>query len=339
MRKVALIVAAAMMMVGCNPGSADVSSANNDGEAVVYLTRDISPEALVNIYKALGVEATGRVAVKISTGEGSNPNYLKPELIKDLVFAVNGTIVECNTAYSSGPNDLQDDRNTSANHWKIIERHGFTPLFNVDIMDEEGEIRIPVADTTHLKYDIVGNHIANYDFLIALNHFKGHPMGGYGGALKNLSIGCASQNGKAYIHSAGKMEVLDMAKLWTPEFIGDQDGFLESMAAAAQAVVNYFQQKQGIIYISVMNNMSIDCDCVDHPEPVKLEDYGILASTDPVALDQACVDIINQQKVTATNDPTDLLSRIDQQHGTHTIDWAEKIGLGTKKYTLINIDK
>ena len=331
-------LAAAIMIVGCNSQRQEPSAANAGDEAVVYLTKDISPEGLVNIYKALGVEATGRVAVKISTGEGSNPNYLKPELIKDLVQLVDGTIVECNTAYSSGPADLQDDRNTSANHWKVIERHGFTPLFKVDIMDEDGEMRIPVADTTHLRYDIVGSHMAGYDFMIALNHFKGHPMGGYGGALKNLSIGCASQNGKAYIHSAGKMEVLDMAKLWTPEYIGDQDGFLESMAAAAQAVVNYFQKKQGIIYISVMNNMSIDCDCVDHPAPVKLEDYGILASTDPVALDQACVDIINQQKVTATNDPTDLLSRINKQHGTHTIDHAAKIGLGTKKYTIVNID-
>ncbi|MBQ2509093.1 MAG: DUF362 domain-containing protein [Bacteroidales bacterium] len=326
------------MFVGCNSQKQEPPAEKQDG-AVVYLTKDISPEGLVAIYKALGVEATGNVAVKISTGEGSNPNYLKPELIKDLVMLVNGTIVECNTAYGSGPGNEMDERNRSDNHWKVIERHGFTPLFKVDIMDEEGEMRIPVADTTHLRYDIVGSHMANYDFMIALNHFKGHPMGGYGGALKNLSIGCASSNGKAYIHSAGKMEVLDMAKLWTPEFIGDQDGFLESMAAAAQGVVNYFQQKKGIIYISVMNNMSIDCDCVDHPAPVKLEDYGILASTDPVALDQACVDIINQQKVTATNDPTDLLSRIDQQHGTHTIDHAAKIGLGTKKYTLVSIDK
>ncbi len=331
-------LAAALMFVGCNSQKQEPPAEKQDG-AVVYLTKDISPEGLVAIYKALGVEATGNVAVKISTGEGSNPNYLKPELIKDLVMLVNGTIVECNTAYGSGPGNEMDERNRSDNHWKVIERHGFTPLFKVDIMDEEGEMRIPVADTTHLRYDIVGSHMANYDFMIALNHFKGHPMGGYGGALKNLSIGCASSNGKAYIHSAGKMEVLDMAKLWTPEFIGDQDGFLESMAAAAQGVVNYFQQKKGIIYISVMNNMSIDCDCVDHPAPVKLEDYGILASTDPVALDQACVDIINQQKVTATNDPTDLLSRIDQQHGTHTIDHAAKIGLGTKKYTLVSIDK
>ena len=339
MRKTLFILFAAVItFVGCNSGNTDNSSVKN-GEAVVYLTKDISPEGLVNIYKALGVEAKGRVGVKISTGEGSNPNYLKPELIKDLVMLVDGTIVECNTAYSSGPDDLQDDRNTSANHWEVIRRHGFLDLFPVDIMDEYDEMRIPVKDQSHIKYDIVGGHMANYDFMIALNHFKGHPMGGYGGALKNLSIGCASRNGKAYIHSAGKMEGLDMAKLWTPEFIGDQDGFLESMAAAAQAVVNYFQKKQGIIYISVMNNMSIDCDCVDHPAPVKLEDYGILASTDPVALDQACVDIINNQQVSASNDPTDLLSRINQQHGTHTIDHAEKIGLGTKKYTIINIDK
>ena len=307
-------------------------------QSKVYVTRDISPESLVKIYKMLGVPAKGRVAVKISTGEGSNPNYLKPELIKDLVLEVDGTIVECNTAYGSGPGNERDERNTSANHWQVIERHGFLKYFPVDIMDEYDEIRIPVKDQTNIKYDIVGGHIANYDFMIALNHFKGHPMGGYGGALKNLSIGCASSNGKAYIHSAGKMEKLDMSKLWTPEYIGNQDGFLESMAAAAQAVVNYFERQDGIIYISVMNNMSIDCDCVDHPAPVKLEDYGILASTDPVALDQACVDIINQQKVTATNDPTDLLNRIDKQHGIHTIEWAEKIGLGSRNYTLISID-
>ena len=334
MKKPLIILLALLAMAGCknNPDM------NTNNPATVYLTREISPESLVRIYKKLGVPAKGRVAIKMSTGEGSNPNYLKPELVKDLFFEVDGTLVECNTAYSSGPDDLKDDRNTSANHWDVIRRHGFTELFPVDIMDEYDEIRIPVEDRSHIKYDIVGGHMANYDFMIALNHFKGHPMGGYGGALKNLSIGCGSQNGKAYIHSAGKMEKLDMEQLWTDEYVGDQDGFLESMAAAAQAVVNYFNRKQGIIYISVMNNMSIDCDCVDHPEPVKLEDYGILASTDPVALDQACVDIINNQEVTATNDPTDLLSRIDQQHGVHTIEHAEAIGLGTRKYRLVNID-
>jgi len=335
-----LMAAAAMMMVGCkqNNQPAEAQEPVQEG-AAVYMTRDISPEALVKIYDALGVKAEGRVAVKISTGEGSNPNYLKPELIKNLVQTVDGTIVECNTAYGNAPEDKKDERTTSANHWKVIERHGFIPMFKVDIMDEEGEIRIPVKDSTHIKYDIVGSHIDNYDFMIALNHFKGHPMGGYGGALKNLSIGCASPNGKAYIHSSGKMEKLDIAKLWTPEFIGNQDGFLESMAAAAQAVVNHFNGKKGIIYISVMNNMSIDCDCVDHPAPVKLEDYGILASTDPVALDQACIDIINNQQVTATNDPTDLLARIDKQHGIHTIEHAEKIGLGTRQYHIVNIDE
>ena len=340
MKKVILAMLAVVALTACTQNNNQKMDAmENDSISTVYLTREISPESLVKIYKALNVEATGRVAVKMSTGEGSNPNYLKPELIKDLITEVDGTIVECNTAYSSGPGDEQDDRNTFENHWKVIERHGFTPTFKVDLMDEEGEMKIPVQDTTHIKYDIVGTHMQNYDFMIALNHFKGHPMGGYGGALKNLSIGCGSQNGKAYIHSAGKMEVLDMEKLWTDEFIGDQDGFLESMAAAAQAVVNYFEKKQGIIYISVMNNMSIDCDCVDHPEPVKLEDYGILASTDPVALDQACIDIINNQQVTAKNDPTDLLNRIDQQHGVHTIEHAEKIGLGNRKYTLVSIDK
>ena len=334
-----LMAAAAMMMVGCKQNNNQPAEAQEPVQegAAVYMTRDISPEALVKIYEALGVKAEGRVAVKISTGEGSNPNYLKPELIRLLVDTVHGTIVECNTAYGNAPEDKKDERTTSANHWKIIERHGFIPMFKVDIMDEEGEIRIPVKDSTHIKYDIVGSHIDNYDFMIALNHFKGHPMGGYGGALKNLSIGCASPNGKAYIHSSGKMEKLDIAKLWTPEFIGNQDGFLESMAAAAQAVVNHFNGKKGIIYISVMNNMSIDCDCVDHPTPVKLQDYGILASTDPVALDQACVDIINNMEVTPDNDPTTLTERIDKQHGIHTIEHAEKIGLGTRKYHIVEI--
>ena len=337
MKKLILILmATTMVMGGCK--SQNNEAPKQEG-ATVYLTREITPESLVRIYKALGVEAAGRVAVKISTGECSNPNYLKPELIKKLVQEVDGTIVECNTAYGNGPGDEKDERNNSAVHWEVIRRHGFTDYFPVDIMDEYDEIRIPVKDQSHIKYDIVGGHLANYDLLIALNHFKGHPMGGYGGALKNLSIGCASSNGKAYIHSAGKMEKLDMAKLWTPEFIGDQDGFLESMASAAQAIANYFNKRQGIIYISVMNNMSIDCDCVDHPAPVKLEDYGILASTDPVALDQACVDIINNQEVTAKNDPTDLLNRINKQHGVHTIEHAEAIGLGTRQYHIVDIDK
>ena len=184
MKKLMIMTAAvAAMLTGCTQkNNAQQGAVENDTISTVYLTKEISPEALVKIYKALGVEATGRVAVKMSTGEGSNPNYLKPELVKNLITEVDGTIVECNTAYGNAPEDAQDDRNNSANHWKVIARHGFTPLFKVDIMDEEGEIRIPVQDSTHLKYDIVGGHMANYDFMIALNHFKGHPMGGYGGA-------------------------------------------------------------------------------------------------------------------------------------------------------------
>ena len=198
-------MATLIMTCGCTSKNKESVTTNETAKqegATVYLTREITPESLVKIYKALGVEATGRVAVKISTGEGSNPNYLKPELIKDLVHAVDGTIVECNTAYGNGPGDEKDERNNSAVHWEVIRRHGFTDYFPVDIMDEYDEIRIPVKDQRHIKYDIVGGHIANYDFMIALNHFKGHPMGGYGGALKNLSIGCASSNGKAYIHSS-----------------------------------------------------------------------------------------------------------------------------------------
>ena len=296
-------------------------------QSKVYVTRDISPESLVKIYKSLGVPAQGRVAVKISTGESGNPNYLKPTLIKDLVYEVNGTIVECNTAYGG-------KRNTFEAHWQTIREHGFDSLFAVDLMDEDGDMKIPVRDRKNIKYDIVGKHLARYDFMINLAHFKGHPMGGLGGVLKNASIGVASANGKAYIHTAGYQEVVE--GLWN--HTENQDGFLESMAAAAQAVHNYFGEGR-VIYISVMNNMTVDCDCVSHPKPVELKDYGILASTDPVALDQACVDIIMGMEPSEGNDNRPLVNRINQKHGTHTIDWAEKIGLGSKQYTIINIDK
>ena len=295
-------------------------------QSKVYVTREISPESLVRIYKALGVPAQGRVAVKISTGEAGNPNYLRPTLIKDLVYEVNGTIVECNTAYGG-------KRNTFEAHWQTIHEHGFDSLFVVDLMDEEGEMKIPVRDRKNIKYDIVGNHLARYDFMINLAHFKGHPMGGLGGVLKNASIGVASANGKANIHTAGYQEVVE--GLWS--HTENQDGFLESMAAAAQAVHNYFGEGR-IVYISVMNNMTVDCDCVSNPQPVRLKDYGILASTDPVALDQACVDIIMGITPSEGNDNRPLVERINQKHGTHTIDWAEKIGLGSKKYELIGID-
>ncbi len=295
--------------------------------AKVYMTTDISAEGLVRVYEALGVEATGKVAVKISTGEPGGKNYLKPELIKNLVQKVGGTIVECNTAYAGR-------RNTTEAHLEAAREHGFFDIANVDIMDAEGEIKIPVKDTTHIKYNIVGKNLASYDFMINLAHFKGHAMGGFGGVLKNQSIGNASSRGKAYIHSAGRNE--EVAKIW--KFTDDQIGFLESMAAAAQSVHDYFGNGERIIYINVMNNMSIDCDCDSHPADPLLKDVGILASTDPVALDKACLDIVFNIEPTEGNDNGPLLERIASKHGTHIVDYAEQIGLGSKQYELVNID-
>ena len=293
-------------------------------QSKVYYTSEITPEALVKIYKALGVETTGRVAVKISTGEGGNNHYLKPTLIRNLVEEVNGTIVECCTAYGGSRQDV-------SKHWQTIHEHGFDSIFAVDIMDEYGQMRIPVKDRTHIKYDIVGDHLANYDWMINLAHFKGHAMGGYGGVLKNASIGVASTAGKAYIHTAGKTS--DAGQLW--QQIAEQDDFLESMAAAAQAVHNYMGGR--VIYINVMNNMSVDCDCDGTPEEPKLKDMGIMASLDPVALDWACVQMVMNHKAAAGDDNAPLIERINSRHGTHTIDWAEHIGLGTKNYVIINL--
>ena len=309
-------------MFGC--ASAPKSDAT---PAKVYMTTDISAEGLVRVYEALGVEATGKVAVKISTGEPGGKNYLKPALIKNLVQKVGGTIVECNTAYAGR-------RNTTEAHLEAAREHGFFDIANVDIMDAEGEIKIPVKDTTHIKYNIVGKNLASYDFMINLAHFKGHAMGGFGGVLKNQSIGNASSRGKAYIHSAGRNE--EVAKIW--KFTDDQIGFLESMAAAAQSVHDYFGNGERIIYINVMNNMSIDCDCDSHPADPLLKDVGILASTDPVALDKACLDIVFNIEPTEGNDNGPLLERIASKHGTHIVDYAETIGLGSKSYELVNID-
>jgi len=292
----------------------------------VYVTREITPQSLIQIYEALGVPAKGRVAVKISTGEENNPNSLSPVLIKDLIQKVKGNLVECNTAYGGKRGNIED-------HRRVIHKHGYDSIAVVDLMDEDGEYSIPVKDTKWIKSDIVGTHLKNYDFMINLAHFKGHPMGGLGGVIKNQSIGVASANGKANIHTAGKSTTVD--GMWRN--IGNQDGFLESMAAAAQAVADVFGKN--IIYISVMNNMSVDCDCVDHPAPVKLKDYGILASTDPVALDQACVDIIFGMTPEEGNDNGPLMQRINSKHGTHTIEYAESIGLGSRTYDLISIDK
>ena len=316
---------------GCAQKAQESKAADETGKATVYMTTEISPEALVKIYKALGHEATGRVAVKISTGEGGNTHYLKPTLIRNLVEEVNGTIVECCTAYGGTRQDPKK-------HWQTIHEHGFDSIFAVDLMDEFGEIRIPVKDRKHLKYDIVGEHLANYSFMINLAHFKGHAMGGFGGVLKNASIGVASTGGKAYIHSAGK--TADPVLTWTPEYLAagpTQDDFLESMAAAAQAVHNYFGDK--ILYINVMNNMSVDCDCDGHPAEPRLKDMGILASTDPVALDKACLDLVFNHKASEGDDEKPLIERINRQHGTYIVDYAEQIGLGTRNYKLVNIDR
>ncbi len=295
-------------------------------QPVVYFTSEISPEALVRIYHALGKEATGRVAVKISTGESGGHNYLKPTLIRDLVREVNGTIVECNTAYGGS-------RASNEAHWQTIHEHGFDSIATVDLMDEEGEMRIPVQDSTHLHFDIVGDHLANYDFMVNLAHFKGHAMGGFGGVLKNQSIGVASAGGKGYIHSAGFTSKLPDA--WRHRV--EQDHFLESMAAAAQAVHEYFHGN--VVYINVMNNMSVDCDCDSHPAAPRIKDIGIIASLDPVAADQACLDLVfNHRSDDPDDDERPLIERINRQHGTHITDYAQQIGFGSKTYTLVDLD-
>lgn len=325
MKKLLFLLLATVMVASCGTAS----KKDDNGLPKVYMTTDISPEGLVKVYDALGVKPEGNVAVKISTGEPGGKNFLKPELIKDLVHKVNGTIVECNVAYE-GP------RYTTEAHLQAARDHGFLDIANVDIMDASGEIKIPVKDTTHIKYNIVGANIANYDYMINLAHFKGHTMGGFGGVLKNQSIGVASANGKAYIHTAGKVQTKE--ELWGSLFTTEQDHFLESMAAAAQSVHDYFKKGENIIYINVMNNLSVDCDCSAHPADPTMKDIGILASKDPVALDQACVELVFSVVPEEGNDSAPLIERIKSRHGTHIIDHAEKIGLGSKEYELVNID-
>lgn len=296
---------------------------NPSGEvATVYMLREISPRSLVRIYEALGRSVTGKVAVKLSTGEPGGNNYLKPELIGDLVRKVNGTIVECNTAYGGGRSDTES-------HLKAAADHGFTSIAKVDIMDEEGEISLPVKGGTHLKEDFVGSHYANYDFTVVLSHFKGHAMGGFGGAIKNISIGIASSSGKAWIHSAGTTR--NASEMWGS--LPEQDFFLESMAEAAKAVADHCGDK--ILYISVMNKLSVDCDCDSHPADPQMADVGILASLDPVALDKACVDMVY-------NSPDEgrkhLIERMESRHGIHTLEHAEAIGVGSQKYNLVLLD-
>ena len=327
MKHLPFILLSLMTMMSCTAQKAEKQVISQPEKPVVYMTQEISPAALVRIYEALGKPATGRVAVKISTGEAGGHNYLKPELIRQLVNGVNGTIVECNTAYSGS-------RNTSEAHWQTIREHGFTNIAPVDLMDEEGDFTIPVEDTTWIKYDRVGTHMKNYDFMINLAHFKGHMMGGFGGVLKNQSIGVASSAGKAYIHSAGFTE--DVVETWN--HIDNQDGFLESMAAAAQAVHNYFGRGERILYINVVNNLSVDCDCDSHPADPEMSDIGILASHDPVALDQACVDLVFHYPSEEGDNAAALIERINSRHGIHTIEHAAKIGLGSRDYNLVSID-
>ena len=317
------------LLCSCNAASGEakkdsVQNSENmpvEKKPVVYMTKEITPESLVKIYEALGVAPTGKVAVKISTGEPGGHNFLQPSLIKGLVEKVNGTIVECNTAYK-GP------RFETETHMKVFEDHGFAAIAPVDLLDGYGEVKIPVKDTTHIKYNIVGENMLNYDWMVNLAHFKGHAMGGFGGVLKNQSIGVASANGKAYIHSAGAIE--DKELIWKHKFI-------EAMAAAAQSVHDHFEGR--VIYINVMNNLSVDCDCDSSPADPEMKDVGILASLDPVALDQACVDLVFNYPSTDEDNAAALIERINSRHGVHILEHAAKIGLGSRVYELKSIDK
>ncbi len=289
----------------------------------VYFTKEITPESVIKMYEKLGKELPGKVAVKLHSGEQGNQNYIRPEFVKAIVERVNGTVVECNTAYEGA-------RNTTEKHKKLIQDHGWTKYFDVDLMDAEGDdMVLDIPNGKVLKQDFVGNHMKNYDSMLVLSHFKGHPMGGYGGALKQLSIGCASSEGKSWIHSAGKSK--NQYEIW--DNLPEQDKFLESMADAASAVYNYF--KDNIVFINVMCNLSVDCDCCAVAEDPCMKDIGILASLDPIAIDKACIDLVYNSK-----DPgrDHFVERVERQHGTHTIDAANELGFGTINYELINAD-
>lgn len=289
-----------------------------EGESsTVYMTTNISPAGMKKVYKALKRVPKGEVAVKLSTGEAGGGYYLSPDLIGDLVRSVNGTIVECNTAYGGS-------RSATASHRQVAEDHGFTDIADVDIMDADGSMNIPVTDGKHLKENMVGANLANYDFVMVLSHFKGHAMAGFGGAVKNISIGIASSEGKTLIHTAG-----EGGSMWdTP-----QDPFLESMGEAAKAVSDYEGNGKRMLYISVMNNLSVDCDCDSNPSKPDMHDVGILASLDPVALDQACIDLVYDSE-----EGSSLVERIESKNGLHTLEYAEKIGLGSRNYKMVSLD-
>ncbi len=292
-------------------------------KAKVYFTKEITPESVIKMYEKLGKELPGKVAVKLHSGEQGNQNYIRPEFVKAIVERVNGTVVECNAAYEGA-------RNSTEKHKKLIEDHGWTKYFDVDIMDADGDdMVLDIPNGKVLKQNFVGKNMKNYDSMLVLSHFKGHPMGGYGGALKQLSIGCASSEGKSWIHSAGKTK--DQTIVW--DNLPEQNLFLESMADAASSVVNYF--KDNILFINVMCNLSVDCDCCAVAEDPCMKDIGILASTDPIAIDQACIDLIYNSK-----DPgrDHFVERVERQNGRHTIDAAAELGFGTKEYELINVD-
>lgn len=291
----------------------------------VYFSRIITPERVVDLYKALGKELNGNVAVKIHSGEKGNQNFLKPEFLKPMIDYVHGTVVECNTAYPGA-------RNSTNKHKKLISEHGWDKLFKFDLLDEfsKDDVEIPIPGGKRLSKDILGGKINNYDSVLVLSHFKGHPMGGFGGALKQLSIGFASTRGKAYIHSAGK--TTNQHTVWLK--LPPQDAFLESMAEAAGAVHHKF--KDNIVYISLMVNMSVDCDCCAVAEDPCLKDIGILASLDPVAIDQAAIDLVLLSKDRGVSH---FMERVNSRNGTHTIEYAEEIGVGSTNYEIISIDK
>ena len=294
----------------------------------VYFSREITPEKVVELYHKLGIDLPGKVAVKVHSGEKGNTNFLRPDFWKPMVEEVKGTIVECNTAY--GDAFGEGVRDQTANHWKLMEYHGWNKVFTVDIMDEEGpDLALPVENGKQLKENLVGRHIENYDSMLVLAHFKGHPMGGYGGALKQLSIGCASTAGKSRIHSAGVSD--DRYECWQKH--GDKVAFPEAMADAASTVVKHFEGK--IAFINVMKNLSVDCDCVSKPEPPCMKDIGILASLDPVAIDQACIDLIYAAK--ADPGQKHFIERVESRNGVHTIEAAGELGFGSREYECIEI--
>jgi len=299
-------------------GFPDGGAQSHAAAPVVYMTTRITPEGLMTAYKALSWTPEGNVAVKLSTGEPPNSNYLRPELIKDLVQAVGGTIVECNTAYGRS-------RANTAMHLQVAKDHGFTAIASVDIQDAGGSMSIPVTGGRWLTENFVGASFADYDSCLVLSHFKGHAMAGFGGAIKNISIGMGSSEGKAWIHTAGRSK--------TDAWGGEQDSFLESMGEAGKAVSDYLGNGEHIVYINVMNRLSVDCDCNGNPAEPDMHDIGILASTDPVALDKACIDLIY-----AAGDGAALIQRIESRNGLHTLEYAEKIGLGSQAYELVSID-